>query len=92
LQSAWDNFYNENYFLKAILRDDNKLFLHIGIIDADTNLPGSIDFRGKAAVVISDTSGREVASSPITGVASAEFDYQGLGPHDYVAKLKPLSR
>ena len=91
LQVADADFTSQNidYTLKAILRYDNHLYLHVGIIDQETELPGSLDLSGKARIVIADPNGSNIVSAPINSVNGAQFDFAALRPADYVAKMHP---
>ena len=89
LQVAQADFWNGNYGLTEILRDDQHLYLHVQFVDQATGLPGTVDLRGKAMIVIAEPNGRVIVSSPITSVDGAQFDFAALRPIDYVAKMQP---
>lgn len=89
LKVAEAEFFNENYGLHAILRDDNHLYLHVNIIDPKTGLPGAVDLLGRAKLIIAEPNGKEIVSSLIDRVASTQFDFGALQPRDYVARLSP---
>ena len=87
---AQTRFSNEKYGLLAILRDDGKVFLRIEIVDDELGFPVLIDYTKHVKLTIEDLQKKEVASSTLHGVSTAEFDFKDLGSNSYTARLQPL--
>ena len=92
LQVADAEFVCGNYVLKAILRDDQHLYLRVQIIDQETGIPGSVDLSNRIRLIIAKPNGREVVSSPITSDSRAQFNFAVLRPTDYVARIQSLTK